>query len=98
LKPRDWQKYSRGKYSGRTLGRPIELHLLHAIAVAPMMPQEDKVLLADPRQEMIDIYMQMRERGELARDITPRKPEPPVIERQRAPKPPEDDDADGVAV
>jgi hypothetical protein len=90
-----WLAASREAYKAAA---PYYAPRLHAIAVAPVAAAGTEVERPDPRKLMFDKYMEMRRRGELAVDITKRKPQPPVIEDQPAPKPPEDDDADGVAV
>jgi predicted acylesterase/phospholipase RssA len=76
---------------------------LHAIAMATAsVTAATEVERVDPRVTMFEKYMEMRRRGEIAKDITPRKKEPVLIDavpqKERKGNGPDPDDADGVAV
>jgi hypothetical protein len=76
---------------------------LHAVAIAtPPVSPTDQLERPDPRVQMFEQWLEMNRRGELAKDITPRKKEPVLLDvpdkGERKGNGPDPDDADGVAV
>jgi hypothetical protein len=74
---------------------------LHAVAVqtVPSIEDKDEAGFIDPRQLLFEMYMQMRERGEITLEALP-PPTPKHSGNGSAAEPAkvEEDDADGVAV
>jgi hypothetical protein len=72
---------------------------LHAVArqLAPDVLGKQQESRADPRETMWQMYLQMRQRGELALKAVP-APEAKASVAAPAPEPVVQDDADGVAV
>ena len=75
---------------------------LHAVAVQTVPSIEDKDDgRIDPRQLLFEMYMQMRERGQITLEALPAPPPPPKHSGNGSAAEPakvEEDDADGVAV
>ena len=76
---------------------------LHAVAVqtVPSIEDKDEAGFIDPRQLLYEMYMQMRERGQITLEALPAPPPTPKHSGNGSAAEPakvEEDDADGVAV
>ena len=76
---------------------------LHAVAVqtVPSIEDKDEPDYIDPRQLLFEMYMQMRERGQITLEALPAPPPTPKHSGNGSAAEPakvEEDDADGVAV
>ena len=76
---------------------------LHAVAVqtVPSIEDKDQAGYIDPRQLLFEMYMQMRERGQITLEALPAPPPTPKHSGNGSAAEPakvEEDDADGVAV